>query len=146
MIYITDVLHTCSVHWTHAVVNSKHNAKCHGWLNATCQSSKLALFLCLHKQIAIFDQLGRHAGRGGCQECPNCVACKEYVEHVLCECASHDSQRQQILDHMKQILTPEAFEAFHHSSIFDNAAFRLRERQGMLVNDERTIVIKLGTP
>ena len=32
--------------------------------------------------------------RGGSQECPNCGACKESVEHVLSECASYDSQRQ----------------------------------------------------
>ena len=58
----------------------------------------------------------------------------------------YDSQRQQILDHMKQILTPEAFEALHLSSIFDNAVFCLSERQGMLVNDEHTIVIKFWGP
>ena len=29
----------------------------------------------------------------GSQECPNCGACKESVEHVLFECASYDSQR-----------------------------------------------------
>ena len=28
----------------------------------------------------------------GSQECPNCGACKESVEHVLFECASYDSQ------------------------------------------------------
>ena len=37
---------------------------------------------------------------------------------------------------MKQILTPEAFEAFKHSSIFDKAVFCLGEKQGMLINDE----------
>ena len=42
----------------------------------------------------LFEQLGRHAKRGGCQECPNCGACKESVEHVLFEFASYDSQRK----------------------------------------------------
>ena len=37
---------------------------------------------------------------------------------------------------MKQILTPEAFKAFIHSSIFNKAVFCLGEKQGMLVNDE----------
>ena len=72
----------------------------------------------------LFEELGRHAKRGGCQECPNCVACEESVEHV------------HFLDHMKQVLTSEAFEAFIHGSIFDKAVFCLGEKQGMLVNDE----------
>ena len=37
---------------------------------------------------------------------------------------------------MKQILTPEAFKAFNHSSIFNKAVFCLGEIQGMLVNDK----------
>ena len=41
----------------------------------------------------MFEELGRHAKRGGSQECPNCWSCKESVEHVLFECASHDSQK-----------------------------------------------------
>ena len=40
------------------------------------------------------------------------------------------------MDHMKQVLTSEAFEAFIHGSIFDKAVFCLGEKQGMLVNDE----------
>ena len=40
------------------------------------------------------------------------------------------------LDYMKQILNPEAFEAFNHSSIFDTSVFCLGEKQGMLLNDE----------
>ena len=40
------------------------------------------------------------------------------------------------LDYTKQILTPEAFEAFDHSSIFDKAVFCLGEKQDMLVKDE----------
>ena len=31
----------------------------------------------------LFEELGRHAKRGGSQECPNCGAWKESVEHVL---------------------------------------------------------------
>ena len=84
----------------------------------------------------LFEELGRHAKEGGSQECPNCGACKESVEHVLFECASYDSQRQIFFDYMKQILTPEAFEAFNHSSIFDKTVFCLGEKQGMLINDE----------
>ena len=34
---------------------------------------------------------------------------------------------------MKQILTPEAFEAFNYGSIFDKAVFCLGEKQGMLL-------------
>ena len=34
---------------------------------------------------------GSHARGGGSQECPNCGACKEWVEHVLN--VHHDSQR-----------------------------------------------------
>ena len=39
---------------------------------------------------------------------------------------------------MKQILmlTPEAFEAFNHSRIFDKDVLHLGEKQGMLINDE----------
>ena len=41
----------------------------------------------------LFEELGRDAKEGGSLECPNCGACKELVEHVLFECASHDSQK-----------------------------------------------------
>ena len=34
----------------------------------------------------LFEELGRHASRGGSQEWPNCGACKESVKHVLFEC------------------------------------------------------------
>ena len=37
---------------------------------------------------------------------------------------------------MKQILTPDAFKDFIHSSIFDKAVFCLGEKQAMLVNNE----------
>ena len=84
----------------------------------------------------LFEELGRHTKGGGSQECPNCWACKESVEHVLFECTSYDSQRQNFLDYMKQVLTPEAFEAFMHGSIFDKTVFCLGEKQGMLVDDE----------
>ena len=43
------------------------------------------------------EELHRHANnRGGPQECPNCGACKELVEHVLVEYASYNSQRQSL--------------------------------------------------
>ena len=42
----------------------------------------------------LFEDLGRRANEGGLQECANCGACKESVEHVLFECSSYDSQRQ----------------------------------------------------
>ena len=44
---------------------------------------------------------------------------------------------------MKQILTPEAFEAFmfNYSSIFDKAAFCLSENQGMFINDECSFMV-----
>ena len=31
----------------------------------------------------LFEELCRHVKAGGSQECPNCRACKESVEHVL---------------------------------------------------------------
>ena len=47
------------------------------------------------------------------------------LEYVLFECASYNSQRQNFLDYMKQILTLEALETFLHNSIFDKAVFCL---------------------
>ena len=41
-------------------------------------------------------------------------------------------------DYMKQILSLQAFEAFNHSSMFDKAVFCLAEKQGMMINDERS--------
>ena len=85
------------------------------------------LFFMFHSgTYGLFEELGRHAKGGGSQEYPNCVACKESVEHVLFECASYDSQRQFFFDCIKQILTPEAFEAFNYSSIFNKAVFVFR--------------------
>ena len=81
----------------------------------------------------LFEELGQHVGRDGSQECPNYVAIKESVEHVLVEYASYDSQRQQNFAYLKQVLSPDAF---LHSSIFDKALFCLGERKGLLVNDE----------
>ena len=63
--------------------------------------------------------VGMLRGPCGSQECPNCGACMESVEHVLFECASYNSQRQNFLDYMKQVLTSEAFEAFILGSILD---------------------------
>ena len=79
----------------------------------------------------LFEELGRHAKMGGSQECPNCGACKESVEHAVFKCASCDSKRK-----IKQVLTSEAFETVTHDSTFDKAVFCLGEKQGMLVNDE----------
>ena len=56
----------------------------------------------------LLEELGSYANKSGSQECPNCGPCKEFVEHVLPDCAAYDSQRQ-ILDYLKQILTPEEF-------------------------------------
>ena len=41
----------------------------------------------------LFEELGRHAKGDRSQECPDCGAYKESVEHVLFQCASSDSQR-----------------------------------------------------
>ena len=84
----------------------------------------------------LFEELGRHVGRGGSQECPNCGALKESVEHVLFECVSYDSQRQNFFEYLKQVLSSETFGAFFGSSIFDKALFCLGEMKGLLVNDE----------
>ena len=83
----------------------------------------------------LFEELGRHAGRDGSQECPNCGASKESVEHVLFECPSYNSQRQSFLEYLKKVLLPDAFEDFMHSSIFDKTVLCLAEKQGMVVND-----------
>ena len=83
-----------------------------------------------------FEELGRHTKGDGSQEFPNCEACRESVEPVLFECASFDCKKQNCFDYMKQIFTPEAFEDFDYSSIFDKTAFCLGENQGMLINNE----------
>ena len=84
----------------------------------------------------LFEELSRHDKGGGSQECPNFGACKESVEHVLFKCASYDSQRLDFLDYLKMVLPPDDFETFLCGSIFDKTAFCLREKQGMLINDE----------
>ena len=84
----------------------------------------------------LFEVLGRHAGGDGSQECRNCGACKESVEHVLFECTSYNSQRQNFLDYLKQVLLPDAFEDFMHRSVLDKTVFCLGEKQGMIVNDD----------
>ena len=75
---------------------------------------------------------------GGSQECPNCGACKESVEHVLFERVSYDSQRQNFLDYLRQVLTPDALETFCLGRILDKAVFCLAQKQGtcMLVKNE----------
>ena len=84
----------------------------------------------------LFEELGRHASGGGSQECPNCGACKESVEHVLFQCASYDSQRNAFLAYLKQVLLPSDFNTFLRSSAFDKTVFSLGERQGLFINDE----------
>ena len=69
----------------------------------------------------LFEELGRHAKRGGSQEYPNHRACKESVKHVLFIIFIETN----FLDCLKQALTPVAFEAFHHSSIFNKTVFCL---------------------
>ena len=72
----------------------------------------------------------------GSQECPNCGAYKESIEHVLFEYVSYDSQRLDFLEYLKTVLPPNVFKAFVCGSIVDKTAFCLAEKQGMLVNDE----------
>ena len=52
----------------------------------------------------MFEELSRHASMGGSQECPNCYACKESIEHVLFECASYDFQRLISFNCLKKVL------------------------------------------
>ena len=71
-----------------------------------CKGSAFQNFLKFHLGThGLFEKLGRHANKGGLQECPNCRACKESVGHVLFECSSYDSQRC-IFDYLKQVLLP----------------------------------------
>ena len=84
----------------------------------------------------LFEELGKHDKGGGPQECANCGACKESVEHVLFECASYDSQRLDFLNYLKTALPPDAFETFLCGSIFDKTAFCLGKKEDTLVNIE----------
>ena len=52
----------------------------------------------------------------------------ETAESILFECASYNSQRQNFLDCLKQVLALEVFEAFCFNSIFDKAVFCLGEK------------------
>ena len=63
------------------------------------------------------------------------------------QCASYDSQRQNFLDYVKQILTLETFEGFNYSNIFNKVVFCLGEKEGMLINDEcvYSLVIESST-
>ena len=80
--------------------------------------------------------MGRHVKGGASQECPNCGACKESVEHVLFEFASYDTQRLDYLGYLKAVLLPDGFVIVFRNSIFDKTAFCLGEEEGMLVNVE----------
>ena len=75
----------------------------------------------------LFEELGRYTKRGGSQE---------FVEHVLFECASYNSQRQIFFNYFRHVLALDTLEAIHHGSISDKAVFFLGQKQGMLVNDE----------
>ena len=47
--------------------------------------------------------------------------------------------------YLKQVLSPDAFDAFLRGSVFDKALFHLTERKGLLVNDEcRSWYSRLG--
>ena len=78
----------------------------------------------------LLEELGGHSKGGESQECPNCGACKELIEHVLFECSSYDSQGLIFVDYMKEFLPLNTSEAFFV------ATFCLGEKQGILVNDE----------
>ena len=84
----------------------------------------------------LFEELVKHDKGDGSQKCPNCRAGKKSVEHVLCECASYDSQRFDFLNYLKMVLPPDAFETLLCGSLFDKTAFCLGEKEGMLVNVE----------
>ena len=77
----------------------------------------------------MLEDLGRHDKEDGSQECPNCGACKEFVEHVLFGCASYDSQRLDFKNYLKTVLPSDAFEIFLRGTIFDKATFCLEERK-----------------
>ena len=92
-----------------------------------------------HTIYGLFEELGRHANRGGSQQCPNCVVCKQSVEHVLFKCASYHSQRPIFWDYLKHVHLPDAFEAFLYCiRNFNKVVFCLGKKQGMLENDECT--------
>ena len=42
----------------------------------------------------LFEELGRHAGEDGPQECLNCGLHNESIEHLLFECATWNSKKQ----------------------------------------------------
>ena len=48
----------------------------------------------------------------------------------------HLIPRKNFLRYLMQVVTPQAFEIFHHSSIFNKAVFCLNETPGMLINDK----------
>ena len=67
-------------------------------------------------------------GWGGSQECPNCGACKESVEHTLCSvymCSLYDSQLQIFLDYWRHVLPLDALEASLCGGIGNKAVFCL---------------------
>ena len=74
--------------------------------------------------------------RGVSQECPNCGACKESVEHVLPECTSYHSQRQifgTIYVSNKSLLCKHS--KLSITVAFSTKLFCLGEKQGTLLNN-----------
>ena len=84
----------------------------------------------------LFEELGKHANKGGLHECPNCGACKESVEHVLFGYRLYDTQRQNFLITWSKFFFQTHLKPFWYSSTFKEAVFCLGEKQDMLVNDE----------
>ena len=99
--------------------------------------SRLFLKFCSGTQ-ELFQELCRHNKGGEPQECSNCGACKESVEHAFSECASYDFQGLDFLYCFRTVLPPDAFKTFLCVSIFEKIVFYLGQKQGMLVNNECT--------
>ena len=81
------------------------------------------VFLVHSGTYRLFEELGRHANtcRCGSDECPNCGACKELVEHVLFEYTSYDSLRQYFL-----WTTQSKFFLQMHLKVFFIAVFSIK--------------------
>ena len=72
----------------------KHGFWFEEYLNHVKGPSSRLLFKFHSGTHRLFEELGRHTNTGGSQECPNCGASKQSVQHDFLECASYDSQRQ----------------------------------------------------
>ena len=61
---------------------------------SVCKGSTFQIISKFHSwTYGLFEELCRHDNGHGSQECPNCRACKESIEHFLFECVLYDSQR-----------------------------------------------------